>query len=117
MSSHYPRLKQRISDAAEGDEEFQHDLTKAIFLGLTELKKVYSEGYIEKDVHKIQQIRHKLKTTLTMFDLDPIMETLQEGKDILESQGFGQEFEAHFNKLIPLLKLAIEMVEDSLNQP
>ena len=116
MSSHFPRLKQRIGDAAEGDEEFQHDLTKAIFLVLTELKKVYSEGYIEKDVHKIQQIRHKLKTTLTMFDLDPIMETLQEGKDILESQGFGSEFDVHFNKFDYRLKLAIQSVEDLLNQ-
>lgn len=117
MTSLYPQLKQRIDAVADGDEKFRLDLTKAIFLGLTELRMLYSEGFFEKDAYKIQQIRHKLKTTLTMFELEPLIETLQEGKEILESKGFGQEFEAHFNKFTLQLIWAIEMVEEIMNQP
>ena len=60
MNQIYTELPSRINEMAEGDEEFKLELTNAIFNGLRELKEKYTEGILEHDVIKIQQIRHKL---------------------------------------------------------
>ena len=116
MSALYPRLSKRILDVADGDQEFRLELTKAILVGLTELNKVYSEGYFEKNPQKIHLIRHKQKTTLTMFELDPLVHNLQEGKEILDSAGFVNEFDTHFDQFSRLVKTAIQEVEGLLSQ-
>src|SRR5690606_36199755 len=96
---------------SEGDKDFQKQLTNAIHAGLIELKEKYAEGVSEKDEVKIQQIRHKLKPTLSMFDLHYLIEELQKGKEIIESEGFdGAEFDAHYTKLQEKLDHAITRV-------
>ncbi|MBS4069725.1 MAG: hypothetical protein KGZ90_00245 [Algoriphagus sp.] len=115
MTSYYPELNQRIAEMSDGDEEFRVELTQAIYRGLVELKKVYSEGSQEKDMHKIQQIRHKLKPTLSMFDFGLLTHNLQEGKEILESNGFDDRFQAHFADFIQHVEQAIKEVELLVN--
>jgi len=110
MSNYYPELSQRILEMAEGDEDFRIELTAAIYSGLSELKSVYTLGFAEKDEVKIQQIRHKIKPTLAMFDFDQLAETVQHGKEILESQGFGSAFEAHFQAFLKLTDEALNEV-------
>nr|WP_287937253.1 hypothetical protein [Algoriphagus sp.] len=111
MSNYYPELNQRILDMSDGDEEFREELTQAIYNGLVELKKVYAEGTVEKDLVKIQQIRHKLKPTLSMFEFDLLTETLQEGKELLETQGFDGKFALHFEDFLEKVDLAIQEVK------
>ena len=111
MTSNFPELNQRIEEMADGDEEFRLELTQAIHRGLIELKNVYAEGSSEKDIHKIQQIRHKLKPTLSMFDFDLLTQNLQEGKEILESSGFDDRFAIHLNQFIQHVEMAIKEVE------
>jgi hypothetical protein len=111
MTSYYPELVQRIDEMSDGDEEFRLELTQAIYRGLVELKKVYSEGSQEKDMHKIQQIRHKLKPTLSMFDFELLTHNLQEGKEILESSGFDDRFSSHLTDFIQHVDQAIKEVE------
>lgn len=96
MSNCYPELNQRILEMAEGDDEFRVELTSAIYTGLLELQAVYAEAWLSRDEVKIQQIRHKIKPTLSMFEFDQLADALQQGKEILESEGFGAAFEAHF---------------------
>ncbi len=115
MSLAYPELSQRILEMAEGDEEFRMELTTAIHAGLLELKTKYSEGFHEKDEVKIQQIRHKVKPTLGMFEFENLSLILQEGKEILESEGFSNAFEMHFNLLMEKLDTAIEETAKLLN--
>lgn len=115
MSSLYPDLSQRILEMSEGDDEFRVELTTAIYNGLVELATKYSEGLQNKDELKIQQIRHKLKPTLSMFEFDQLTDSLQEGKTILETEGFGVSFEMHFNDFLQKLKTAISEVENLQN--
>lgn len=111
MQQIYPDLDQLISDMADGDKEFQLELTVAIHRGLVELKEIYSIGSSEKNEVKIQQIRHKLKPTLSMFELSHIIEELQIGKDIIEGEGFDAvAFSTHYQNLNNKLDLAIKRV-------
>jgi hypothetical protein len=95
MSNCYPELNQRILEMAEGDDEFRVELTSAIYTGLLELQVVYVEACLVKDEVRIQQIRHKIKPTLSMFEFDRLADALHQGKEILESEGFGTAFDAH----------------------
>ncbi|MEB2786420.1 hypothetical protein [Algoriphagus persicinus] len=113
MEQIYPELDQLICDMADGDKEFQTELTLAIYKGLIELKEVYTTGSSEKNEAKIQQIRHKLKPTLYMFELSHITEELQIGKEIIESEGFdGASFPLHYQNLQKKLDVAIKRVHD-----
>lgn len=107
MSNYYPELNQRILEMAEGDDEFRIELTSAIYNGLLELETKYTEGLVEKDEVKIQQIRHKIKPTLAMFEFDQLAESLLEGKAILESDGFGDAFELHVQDFLEKVKAAL----------
>ncbi len=111
MEQIYPELNLRILEMSEGDLDFQKQLTEAIYRGLVELKEKYIEGSAESDDEKIQQIRHKLKPTLSMFELTYLIEELQKGKEIIESEGFeGINFKSHFQRLMVNLDLAIARV-------
>ncbi|NVK48925.1 MAG: hypothetical protein HWE09_04115 [Cyclobacteriaceae bacterium] len=111
MSLIYPELSQRIDEMSDGDEEFKKELTQAIFVGLKELKQFYSDGMVQRDLEIIQQIRHKVKPTLGMFEFDDLANSLQNGKEILESAGFGTEFQTHFDDFIRQVDRAIEEVK------
>jgi len=111
MKQIYPDLNDRISDISEGDMEFMAELITAIRNGMKELQQKYSEGKLTKDEFTIQQIRHKLKPTLVMFEFTDILDELQEGKEIVEKNGFNQEFDEHYNRLMKKLELAIDRVE------
>ncbi len=107
----YPELDQLICDMSEGDVEFQKELTLALYKGLMELKEKYAEGSFEKDDFIIQQIRHKMKPTLSMFEFSHIIEELQIGKEIIENEGYeGLAFDSHYQNLQEKLDLAINRV-------
>lgn len=110
MTQIYPELNLRILEMSEGDEEFQSELTHAIYNGLLDLQTKYREGVTAKNEIIIQQIRHKLKPTLSMFEFDDLIEELQNGKEILESRGFNEDFDVHFASLNTKLEVAIERV-------
>lgn len=103
-------LNQRILEISDGDDGFRIELTEAIYNGLLELKEQYAEGLSEKNDVKIQQIRHKVKPTLAMFEFDQLAEVLHAGKEILEAQGFGALFEAHFETFLRLIEEALSEV-------
>ena len=110
----YPELNQKILEIAEGDEEFKLELTTAIYQGLIELKEVYSDGVEQQDIVKIQQIRHKVKPTLAMFEFENLIVEMQKGKEILESDGFTEEFSKHLSEFNQMLTAAIADVKNLL---
>ena len=110
MNHSYPELNQKILEMSEGDGEFQMELTNAVYNGLLELQVKYYEGLKGKNEETIKQIRHKLKPTLSMFGFNDLIDEIQNGKEILESNGFTEEFELHFEQLNRLLEVAIERV-------
>lgn len=108
MMKNYPLLAVKIEEISEGDEEFKSQLTTAIHQGFLDLKNSYQKSREIKDEVIIQQIRHKIKPTLILFGFDDIILLLQEGKDILSSQGFGPQFELHVDLLNSQLNIALE---------
>lgn len=111
MEQIYPELDQLICEISDGDKHFEKELTLAIYLGLLELKEKYAEGVSKKDYSIIQQIRHKLKPTLSIFELSYIIDELHVGKDIIEREGFdGVLFKTHFWNLQEKLDAAIKRV-------
>lgn len=107
MNNYYPAMNDRILEMAEGDDDFRVELISAIYAGLLELKSVYLEGAAERDEVKIQQIRHKIKPTVSMFDLDQLSDSLQLGKKVLESEGFGAAFDSHLLTFVVLVDSAL----------
>ncbi|PZX46411.1 hypothetical protein [Algoriphagus chordae] len=111
METIYPELDNLISEMSDGDEAFQKKLTLAIYHGLVELKEKYAEGSSEKDKVKLHLIRHKLKPTLNIFELSHIMEELQLGKEIIETEGFeSSSFASHYHRLQEKLDIGIKRV-------
>ena len=107
----YPELNRKLLEISEGDEEFKFELAKAIHNGLIELKSIYSKGYQEKDDVIIQQIRHKVKPTLAMFEFEDLIVEIQKGKEILEREGFSENFSSHVSDLDRLVEIAIYNVD------
>lgn len=114
MSLAYPELHAHILDLSEGDEQFKEELTKAIHAGLLELQVKYAEGAEKLDAVFIQQIRHKIKPTLVMFGFEDIADSLQLGKEILDSRGFVPEFFEHYQELESQVKVAVKEVGELL---
>ncbi|UZD23520.1 hypothetical protein PBT90_08980 [Algoriphagus halophytocola] len=110
MEKVYPDLSSLIEEMSDGDQDFQKELTQAILLGLEELKVKYAAGLEQKNENIIQQIRHKIKPTLVMFGLAPIIDEMQVGKELLEQKGFDTEFELHYQKLMKEVEVAIQCV-------
>ena len=116
MSKYSTGLNRLVLEIAEGDEEFRAELVSAIYSGLQELKSVYADGFAEMNEVKIQQIRHKVKPTLTMFEFDDLSLTIQEGKEILANQGFGAAFEVHFLIFLNKVEQTLEEVRGLADQ-
>ncbi|WP_439475413.1 hypothetical protein [Algoriphagus formosus] len=85
-------------------------MVTTIFRHSQELRQQYSIGKEKADLDIIQQIRHKVKPTLAMFEFDELSDSLQEGKQILESEGFGVNFESHFKDFTSKLDEVIQEV-------
>lgn len=102
---------EKINEMTDGDADFKAELVIAIYNSLIELKDTYIEGAANEDEETIQEIRHKVKPSLQMFEVNPLNDILSEGKDIIESSGFGPEFLAHFEKFLDAVQEAIDFVE------
>lgn len=103
-------LNQLILTIADGDPEFATQLTLAIKQGLEELQAKYTNGIATQSNHELQQIRHKLKPTLIMFEFEELIEELNSGIEILDKYGFGEKVEEHFVRFELLINEDIEVV-------
>jgi chemotaxis protein histidine kinase CheA len=101
----------KIQMMTEGDTDFRAELIAAIYASLVELKKTYIEGVSMEDINMIQEVRHKLKPSMELFEINPLNEILSEGKEILEAKGFGYEFTAHFKKFLNAVQDTINFME------
>ena len=89
----------RIEEVAEGDKEFQSQLLLAIKTSLEDLKLRYLEGVASKNVTVLQQARHKIKPTLSLFELKRLSVVLRQGK-ALDLSGDPGEVEVHKKEFI-----------------
>lgn len=98
----------KVEEMAEGDADFQAELLQAIYTSIQDLKSKYIEGLSTRNEDTLQQARHKIKPTLSLFELKRIHTVLLEGKTIVSSKGFEAlaDHEARF------LKAAEDLLED-----
>lgn len=73
---------------AEGDTEFEKELLQAIYVSIQDLKAKYIEGLTTQNEEILQQARHKIKPTLSLFELRKLSALLVEGKTAVDSSGF-----------------------------
>ena len=101
----------RIHEMTDGDADFRAELIAAIYSSLLELKESYIKGASFEDKNTIQEIRHKVKPSMELFEINPLNEILFEGKEIIEVYGFGPEFLSHFKKFLDTVQEAIDFME------
>ncbi|MBW3468031.1 hypothetical protein [Arthrospiribacter ruber] len=101
---------EKIEEMTEGDAEFKAELISAIYFSLQELREKYIEGAENQDPVVIQEIRHKVKPSLALFDMVVLSEVIHDGKEIIEHQGFNKAFLEHFDKFLDAVQDAIDFV-------
>ena len=111
MLSNPPINFDRIDEMTEGDADFKAELLTAIYNSLHELREKYLEGSEEQNDTTIQEIRHKVKPALSLFEINQINDILNEGKDILAEKGFGKEFIEHLDAFLDAVQEAIDFVK------
>ena len=104
----------RVEEMAEGDMEFRSQLLNAIYTSIQDLKKKYVEGLTSHNEEIIQQARHKIKPTLSLFELKKLNEILQEGKVLVSSGGFN-ELETHQGKFLQATDELLNDLDKVLN--
>lgn len=104
----------KVEEVAEGDKEFQSQLLLAIQTSLEDLKLRYLEGLASKNETILQQARHKIKPTLSLFELKRLSSVLRQGKMLDLSinpdkvKAHQQDFLAAIDDLLKELKGIIE---------
>lgn len=78
----------KVEEMAEGDMEFQSQLLQAIYTSIQDLKNKYVEGLTLHNEEIIQQARHKIKPTISLFELKKLNDILQEGKELVSFHGY-----------------------------
>lgn len=106
----------RIEEMTEGDAEFKAELLVAIYNSLHELKDKYLEGAEQQNDLTIQEIRHKVKPALALFEINAINDLVNEGKDIIAEKGFGEDFINHLDLFLDAVQDAIDFVKPHLAQ-
>ncbi len=116
MSQNPPVNFERIDDMTEGDADFKAELLSAIYTSLQELRDKYIEGASNADDTMIQEIRHKVKPSLALFDMDVLADLMTEGKEIIENHGFEGPFLDHLDRFIDAVEDAISFVKPHVTE-
>lgn len=78
----------KVEEMAEGDMDFKAELLQALYTSVQDLQTRYVEGLSSQNAEALQQARHKIKPTITLFQLKKIQSVLSEGKAIISTKGF-----------------------------
>ncbi|UJP63902.1 hypothetical protein [Mongoliitalea daihaiensis] len=106
-----PLNLEKIDIMTEGDAEFKTELIMALYNSLNELKERYLQGAREQNITAIQEIRHKVKPSLSLFEMHDLTRIVYEGKDILEEHGFSSLFRDHLILFKQHVELAISYIQ------
>lgn len=91
----------KVDEMAEGDTDFKAELLHALYTSIQDLQTRYVEGLSLQNEEALQQARHKIKPTVTLFQLKKIQSVLSEGKAIVSTKGFAAlgQHESEFIKV------------------
>lgn len=102
----------KVDEMAEGDMDFKAELLQALYTSIQDLQTKYVEGLSSRSEETLQQARHKIKPTVTLFQLKKIQSVLLEGKAIVTGKGFAAlgQHESQFIKATDDLLKELEAV-------
>jgi len=103
----------RVEEMAEGDDDFRRELLRAIYTSIQEFKIKYVEGLSSHNLEKLQQARHKIKPTLSLFELKKLNTILQEGKAHVSAKGF-EDLDLHQNQFREITDELLKDLEEVL---
>ena len=91
----------KVEEMAEGDPDFKSELLQALYTSIQDLQTKYVAGLSSRSEEALQQARHKIKPTITLFQLKKIQSVLSEGKAIVSTKGFAAlgQHESEFIKV------------------
>lgn len=95
MSKKAPINLSKVDEMSYDDADFKAELIIALFNSLQELKEKYLLGASLQNTRIIQNIRHKVKPTLEIFELDDLYDVIYQGRDLMDSEGFSENFSSH----------------------
>ncbi|WP_200978845.1 hypothetical protein [Echinicola sp. 20G] len=91
---------EKVQEMSEGDLAFQKELLLAISNSVSELKERYREAIDRKDEELIHQARHKVRPTVTIFELRNLSEVLDDGRKLIAAAGMDANFDNHFQEFL-----------------
>lgn len=102
----------KVEEMAEGDPDFKSELLQALYTSIQDLQTKYVAGLSSRSEEALQQARHKIKPTVTLFELKNIQLVLLEGKAILSDKGFAAlgQHESQFIRVTDELLKELEEV-------
>lgn len=116
MSNTLPINFDNIDEMADGDAEFKAELVSAIYASLVELKEKYLEGAEDQNEETIHLIRHKVKPTLALFEIDKLGTIIQEGKGIIAEKGFKEDFMEHLDAFLDAWQEAFDYITEKMKE-
>lgn len=102
----------KVDEMTEGDAGFRAELLQALYTSIQDLQAKYVEGLSSRNEEALQQARHKIKPTVTLFQLKRIQSVLSEGKSIFSTKRFAtlDQHETEFLKVTDDLLKELEEV-------
>ncbi|WP_229239661.1 hypothetical protein [Echinicola soli] len=93
----------KVHEMSEGDMEFQKELLQAIASSVEELKDRYEEAMAQRDEDLLHQARHKVRPTVTIFELRNLSQVLDEGKQIIRHDELEEKINVHHEQFLKVI--------------
>ncbi|MBD8489413.1 hypothetical protein IFO69_11725 [Echinicola sp. CAU 1574] len=103
---------EKVQEMSEGDLAFQKELLLAISNSVSELKERYREAIDRKDEELIHQARHKVRPTVTIFELRNLSEVLEDGRKLIAAAGMDANFDNHFQEFLKATDNLLRDIEE-----
>ncbi|WP_186757860.1 hypothetical protein [Echinicola salinicaeni] len=87
----------KVHEMSEGDVAFEKELLHAISNSVKELKERYLQGLDKKDPEILHQARHKVKPTITIFELRKLSFVLENGRNLINTKGLNADLDNHYH--------------------
>ncbi|WP_137403870.1 hypothetical protein [Echinicola rosea] len=105
----------KVHEMSEGDLEFQKELLQAIASSVEELKDRYTEAMVQRDEDLLHQARHKVRPTVTIFELRNLSQVLDEGKQVIRHDESEDKVNDHHDQFLKAIDELLREIYEMSN--